>query len=217
MFINAIPDALIRNTQVFSKSGNGYRTIHGTNVISSLQAALAFHQLLLLGLPCVHSSLMRWQLVVWCYIFLRCKMLHHMERIIKPYINRREWLELTQSAGYTPCRNALTPAILWQLQLRHIQQCIHIPGEYARSSGTVHAALPALVPLAVVMAIDHCTIALGSDPVKVAAKLCHLIGIVLASSQHLVNRVDDNGNIAFLLRPTDQLRGQLVQRLYTTS
>ena len=61
-----------------------------------------------------------------------------------------------------------------------------------------------------VVAIDDGAAQLGADLIELVAEGGHLVGGILVAGDHLIDRVDDDGEVAFLRRPADQARGQLI-------
>ena len=95
-------------------------------------------------------------------------------------------------------------------QFGHVQHGVRVTGEHTGTAGAVHAALATLCAFAVVVAVDHRTAQLGAHLVELVAKMRHLIGAVLVAGDDLVDGVEDDGGVAFLTRPADELGGQLV-------
>ena len=137
------------------------------------------------------------------YLF-SVEVLYHVERIIKPHIDRRECCKLSQCASNSPRCDSFPLPVLWQFQLCHIQKGIYIPGKHAGSRGAIHRALPALISLAMVMAIYHRTVTCIGNLIKIINELCHCISVILVAGKYFVDRIDDYGCIAPILCPADQ-------------
>ena len=102
--------------------------------------------------------------------------------------------------------------VLGQFQFCHVKQGIGVTGKHPRAGCSIHAAFATLSPLAVVVAINHRTAQLRAHLVKLVAEMCHLVSTVFIARDDLVNRVDDDSNVLFFLRPPNQLRGKPVHR-----
>ncbi|MNC07292.1 hypothetical protein D3C75_548350 [compost metagenome] len=60
------------------------------------------------------------------------------------------------------------------------------------------------------MAVNDAGAELRRDLVELVREVGHLVGAILVAGEHLVNRIDNNGNVVLLGRPPDQLRRQLI-------
>ena len=95
-------------------------------------------------------------------------------------------------------------------QLGHIQHGIRVTGKHTGAGSTVHAALAALRALAVVVAVDDGTVQFPADQVKLVAELGHLVSAVFIAGDDFIDRVQHNGQVAFLGSPADQAGSQLI-------
>ena len=79
---------------------------------------------------------------------------HNVDGVVKPYVHRFKAGKLPQCALDAPRRHACPLPFWWEFQLDDIKQCVNVTGKHTAAAGPVHAVLPSLIALAVVVAVN---------------------------------------------------------------
>ena len=202
MLVNHVSDGFIRHIQIFGNVACGdFHALCGQHVYCGFQTVAALLQLLLLGLPGVHGALECWQLGVRGDVVRRVEALHNMDWVVKPHVHRFKAGKLPQCALDAPRRHALTLPIWREFQFDDIKQRVNVAGKHTATAGPVHAVLPPLVSLAMVVAIDNCGTAGFCNAIKPTGKLGHLVSVIFTTSVQLIKRVNNNRFKIFVFDP----------------